>query len=95
MVQLNEDLIELLDRRAALSGVSRSQVIRDALEAFLISDRAAAIDHQIVDGYTRLPQGGEYDADDWGDLAMLMTALTADQMRQLNMEEREAGFEPW
>jgi predicted transcriptional regulator len=95
MVQLNDDLIKLLDRRAASDGVSRSQVIREAIEAFLASDRAALIDRQIVKGYTQRPQGGEYDADDWGDLASLMTALTADQMRQLNTEEREAGFEPW
>lgn len=95
MVQLNEDLIELLDHRAARAGVSRSQLIREAIEAFLASDRAAAIDRLIVEGYTRVPQGGEYDADEWGDVDKLMTALTADQMRQLNEEEREAGFERW
>lgn len=95
MVQLNDDLLELLDQRAARAGVSRSQLIRDAIEAFLATDRAAAIDRQIIEGYTRMPQGGEYDADEWGDVEKLMTALTTDQMRQLNREEREAGFEPW
>jgi hypothetical protein len=59
------------------------------------SDRAAAIDHQIVEGYTRMPQGGEYDADEWGDLAALMAALTRDQQRQLTADERDTGFEPW
>jgi hypothetical protein len=95
MVQLNEDLVEQLDRRAASDGVSRSQLVREAIEAFLASDRASAIDRQIVDGYTRMPQGGEYDADEWGDLASLVTALTADQLRQLDAEEREAGLDPW
>lgn len=95
MVQLTEDLLELLDQRAARAGVSRSQLIREAIEVFLASDRAAAIDRQIVEGYTRMPQGGECDADEWGDVAHLMAVLTADQMQRLNEEEREAGFEPW
>ncbi|HEX2362983.1 MAG TPA: hypothetical protein VHI11_12995 [Jiangellaceae bacterium] len=41
-----------------------------------------------------MPQGGEYDVDDWGNLATLMTALTADQMRQLSAE-RDSGYPPW
>lgn len=95
MVQLNDQLLELLDRRAARAGVSRSQIIRDAIEAYLASDRQAAIDRQIVDGYTRAPQTGEYDADEWGDLGPLVTALTVAQQRRLSEEERAAGFEPW
>jgi predicted DNA-binding protein len=95
MVQLNRDLLELLDRRAAREGVSRSQLIREAVEAFLASDRDAALDRQIIDGYTRMPQGGEYDADEWGDLGQLVTALTVDQLRRLSEDEHEAGLEPW
>ncbi len=95
MVQLNEQLIEMLDRRAASAGVSRSRLIREAIEAFLESDKAATVDRQIIEGYRRQPQGGEFDADEWGDIERLMFALTADQMRQLNAEEREAGLEPW
>lgn len=95
MVQLNQELLDLLDRRATRAGVSRSQLIREAIEAFLASDREAAIDRQIVDGYRRMPQGGEYDADEWGDLGQLVSALMVDQLRQLNEEERQAGFEPW
>lgn len=95
MVQLTDDLVELLDQRATEEGVSRSQVIREAIEAFFRADRSAAIDREIVAGYTRQPQEGEYDADEWGNLATLMSALTGDQMQQLNAEEREAGFEPW
>jgi predicted transcriptional regulator len=95
MVQLTDDLIAMLDQRAAQEGVSRSQVIREAIVAFFKSDRTAAIDRQIVDGYTRKPQGGEYDADEWGNVASLMAALTADQARSLEPEEREAGLPPW
>ena len=95
MVQLNQELLDLLDRRAARAGVSRSQLIREAVEAYLAANREAAIDRQIVEGYRRMPQGGDYDADEWGDLAQLMSALTADNLRRLHEEEREAGFEPW
>lgn len=95
MVQLSEDLVELLDDRAARAGVSRSHVIREALEAYLAADRQTAIDRQVVEGYERVPQGGEYDADEWGNVGNLMTALTAQQLQALNQEERDAGFEPW
>lgn len=95
MVQLNERLLNLLDRRAAKAGVSRSQLIREAIEAYLASDRQAAIDREIIAGYTRMPQGGEYDADEWGDLGQFVSALTATQQRRLTEEERDAGFDPW
>lgn len=95
MVQLNDDLLELLDSRAARTGVSRSQLIREAIEEFLSADRAAAVDRQIIEGYTQMPQGGEYDVDEWGDLGAQMTTLTADQMRSLNAEEQGARHEPW
>ena len=94
MVQLNEGLLELLDKRAAAEGVSRSLLIRRALEEYLAGDRASALDQLMVDGYTRMPQS-DFDADEWGDLGRMMTAMSADQMRRLNDEEREAGFDPW
>ncbi|MGH8909606.1 MAG: CopG family ribbon-helix-helix protein [Egibacteraceae bacterium] len=95
MVQLNEELLVLLDRRAARDGLSRSQLIREAVEAFLAQDREREIDRQIIEGYTRMPQGGEYDIDEWGDLGKTVTALTVDAFRRLDEEERAAGFDPW
>lgn len=95
MVQLTDELIGLLDRYSARAGISRSQAIREAVEAYLAADRSAALDQQIVDGYTRMPQGGEYDEDEWGDLGQFTTVLMVDQMRRLNAEEAEAGHEPW
>jgi predicted transcriptional regulator len=95
MVQLNKALLEELDRRASLDGVSRSQVIRNAIEAYLAGDRATAIDQLIIEGYRRMPQGGQFDADEWGNLGTMMATMSAEQMKQLNEEEREAGFEPW
>ena len=95
MVQLTEDLLALLDQKAAREGVSRSQVIRDAIEAFFEQDHSAAIDRQLVEAYTRMPQGGAYDLDEWGDMANLMATLAAEQARSLTTEEREDGHAPW
>ena len=65
LVQLNDSLIALLDERAARDGVSRSRLIRDAIEAYLDEDLAAEIDRAIVEGYTRIPP----DDDPWVDAA--------------------------
>ncbi|MBA2578509.1 MAG: hypothetical protein H0V05_18020 [Euzebyaceae bacterium] len=37
----------------------------------------AEIDRRIIDAYTRMPQGGEYDVDEWGDLGAVVV-LTRD-----------------
>lgn len=95
MVQLNEDLLEQLDRRAAREGVSRSVLVRQAVEDFLVSDREMEIDRQLVEAYRRMPQGGEHDVDEWGDLGRAVAALSAETFRALDQEEREAGYEPW
>lgn len=58
MVQLNDALLGQLDRRAAREKISRSQLIRMAVEDFLAHDREKELDHQIVEGYERMPQGG-------------------------------------
>ena len=57
LVQLSDELLALLDERAAKSGRSRSEIIRAAIERELAAEREAAIDKAIVDGYTRVPQG--------------------------------------
>ncbi len=95
MVQLNEQLLGDLDRRAARDRISRSQLIRQAVEDYLAKDREAEIDRQIVEGYQRMPQGGENDIDEWGDLGLAVTALSIETLRRLDEEERAAGLEPW
>jgi metal-responsive CopG/Arc/MetJ family transcriptional regulator len=55
LVQLNDDLLALLDERAAKSGRSRSEIIRTAIERELAAESDAAIDAAIVEGYTRIP----------------------------------------
>lgn len=95
MVQLTDELVRLLDARAAVEGVSRSQVIRTAVEAYLAADREAEIDDRIRQGYTRMPQGGEFDVDEWGDLGRMVVTLTAESLRRLAAEEDSGGFERW
>jgi predicted transcriptional regulator len=65
LVQLSDELLALLDERAARTGRSRSDVIRTAIERELAADREAAIDAAIVEGYRRLPQ----EPDPWADVA--------------------------
>lgn len=35
------------------------------------------------------------DVEDWGDLEAFNAALTADNLRRLDEEERDAGLPPW
>jgi metal-responsive CopG/Arc/MetJ family transcriptional regulator len=56
LVQLSDELVAALDQRAARRGVSRSRLIREAIQDYLMRDADAAIDAAIVDGYTRIPQ---------------------------------------
>lgn len=75
LVQLSEELLALLDRRASRDGVSRASVIRSAVEEYLDTD--ALVDRQIVEGYRNLPQwadrqpeldGDRRRRDAWADL---------------------------
>jgi len=85
LVQLSDDLIAALDVQAGRRRVSRSQVIREAVERYAHDELRAEIDRQIVDGYTRIPQ----EPDPVSDL------LTIENARALDEEERAAGHEPW
>ena len=66
LVQLNDSLLALLDERAARLRVSRSQLVREAIERYVAADRDAEIDRAIVEGYTRMPQ----EIDPWADAAL-------------------------
>ena len=66
LVQLTDELLALLDERAAREGVSRSELIRRAIEGFLRDERRAAIDAAIVEAYTRMPQP---EHDPWAEAA--------------------------
>jgi Ribbon-helix-helix protein, copG family len=92
MVQLTDELVELLDREAARRGMSRSALIRSALEEFFQHDREAAISQRIVDGYTRIPPATP---DGWGDFAAMSDAAALDVLQRLDAEEAHEGLDPW
>jgi Arc/MetJ-type ribon-helix-helix transcriptional regulator len=92
LVQLNDALLAVLDQRAAKRAVSRSQVIREAVEAYLASDYDSEISRQVLGGYERIPQSTP---DEWGDPTRFTTAAARDAHRRLDAEERAAGHEPW
>ena len=56
LVQLTDELLALLDEKAAKEGTSRSELIRQAIERFLRDERRAGLDTAIVEAYTRMPQ---------------------------------------
>ena len=92
MVQLNEELLETLDRAAASRGASRSALIRELLWKGLSGDREREIGEQIAEGYRRIPQG---EIDEWGDLSESSRVATSRVLERLDAEERAAGFDPW
>ena len=68
LVQLTDELIARLDERAAQMRVSRSELIRQAVEEYLASGEAGAIDRAIVEAYTRIAQP---EFDPWADAALV------------------------
>lgn len=74
LVQLSDELVQLLDARAARCGVSRSAVVREAVEAYLHDEGTEAAGRRIVDGYTRVPPGTP---DAWGNVEAWHDALAA------------------
>lgn len=55
LVQLSDDLLAILDERAAAQGRSRSELIRTAIETYLAEQAEASLDEAIVEGYQRHP----------------------------------------
>lgn len=92
IVQLNDTLLALLDQRAAQRGVSRSQIIREAIETYLAADHQSEITRQILAGYERVPQST---VDEWGGAAELAAGAARAAHRRLDAEERAAGKHPW
>lgn len=88
LVQLTEELVDLLDRRAARDGVSRSALVRDLLAAALREDHALEISARIVDGYRRVPQQTADDA--WGDLDAWTESNARRNLAALGREEEQS-----
>lgn len=87
MVQLPAELVELLDVYAQAAGVSRSQVVRDAIAAYL--DAGAAGEARLADRYAEAYERYPLDTpDEWGDLDSWLRGL--EDARASEVAEREA-----
>jgi len=89
MVQLTDDMIEMLDAEARRQGLSRSAVIRNAVDAYLADSRERAVARQLVDAYTAVPQGA---TDGWGDVTELGRESARRTLSRLDDEEEAAGL---
>ena len=74
LIQLDDARLAALDQRAASSGRSRSELIREAVDLLLGTDDSAAIDAAIVAGYKHRPAP---DPDAWA-LASTIAAIKAE-----------------
>lgn len=88
MVQLTDDLVARLDDEAEARGISRSALIRDAIEAGLAESHEAELSRRIVAGYARIPQGRP---DEWGDLEAMAQQSSTETLERLDDEE-EGGW---
>jgi predicted transcriptional regulator len=92
MVQLSDELVAKLDEEAAERGMSRSAVIREAIETHIAGREHDAVGQAIADGYRRIPPGTP---DEWGDPEVMADIAGRELAQRLDLEEREAGFGPW
>ena len=59
MIQLSSKERELLAEAAAREGISRSELMRRALSAYLAESQEALISDRIRDAYTRMPESDD------------------------------------
>jgi Ribbon-helix-helix protein, copG family len=83
VVQLSEDQIDRLDRIAAHTGASRSQVVRDAIDDAL----TPPIDSDVAARYAAAYPDNDVIVDKWGDLDQSHSAAA----RERASDERD----PW
>lgn len=91
-IRLPDDLLAAVDGLVARGDAeNRADAVRTALERHIAALERDRIDATIRSGYERLPAAtGDLDpVTAWADRA------TTDMMRELDRQEREAGFEPW
>lgn len=78
MVQMPEELVSRLDQRASRQRVSRSELIRQAVIAYLQDEEEEAIARAYETGYTKVPFGTP---DEWGDVDRFHEALARERNR--------------
>ena len=80
LIHLPEDDIQQLDKRANADGISRSQVVRDAVASYLDMDAAAELDERVRKAYEEFPLDTP---DDWGDMETFLVAVRAEKAKHL------------
>ena len=58
LVQLDNNLVDQLDRLAKASGTNRSELLRRGARAVIAAAEAAAADRELAEAYRRLPPDG-------------------------------------
>lgn len=86
LVQLTDDLVDTLDRRAAALDVSRSALIRDLLTEALGPEHGQELSRRMISGYRDTPQ--ETGEDAWGDLDEWSQANAQRNLAALRAEEQ-------
>lgn len=89
MVQLTEALVAALDREAAEAGVSRSALVRDAIEDYLDRRASDAKEARWIAGYQGIPQDT---VDDWGDMADEADRRGRELAQSLDAQEAASGL---
>lgn len=56
LVQLDDELVERLDRLAAAQGTNRSELLRRGAAAVLVAAELAGADRDLQESYRRIPQ---------------------------------------
>ena len=74
LIQLDDARLAALDERAASSGRSRSELVREAVDLLLATGDPPAVDAAIVAGYRQRPAA---EADGWA-LAGAVAAIRAE-----------------
>ncbi len=92
IVQLTDEMIAQLDLEASRRHLSRSALIREAITTLFAQSKEQSIGDQIVEGYQRTPPGTP---DEWGDLDAQVEQSSLELLQRLDLEERNAGLEPW
>ena len=69
LVQLHEETVEELDRWAAEMSVSRSELIRRAIQGYLLDMSREEMDRRTIEGYTKVPQD-EAEAEAWAKVSL-------------------------
>ena len=75
MVQLTDELVHALSDEAHRRRISRSELIRQVLQAHLDAQAEASIGRRIAEGYERVPPTTP---DEWGDLSEMTAQVAVD-----------------